>query len=432
MRGAVSKLLPESVPKHESLDVQSIRKDFPILSSLVHGKPLVYLDNAATTQKPRQVIEALVNFYEKHNANVHRAVYQLGEIATDQYEEARRKVADFIGADDPATVIFTRNATEAINLVAHSWALRNLKDDDEILLSEAEHHSNLVPWQMAAAATGAKLRFIRITEEGDLDLEHASGLINGRTRIVAVWHASNVLGSISPVQELARMAHEHGAVVLVDGAQSVPHMPVNVADLECDFLAFSAHKMLGPTGIGVLWGRRELLESMEPFLGGGDMIRQVWLDRASWNEIPWKFEAGTPNIADAIAFGVAVDYLSRLGMHAVHAYEQKLASYALERLSKVPDITVYGPRDPRRRSGVVSFNITDVHPHDVGTVLDHEGVAIRAGHHCCQTLMRKLGVSATARASFYIYNTLEEVDILVEALNKVRKVFGGGSSGRSL
>ncbi|MGC8834382.1 MAG: cysteine desulfurase [Armatimonadota bacterium] len=432
MRGAVSKLPLASVPKHGSLDVQSIRKDFPILSSLVHGKPLVYLDNAATTQKPRQVIEALVNFYEKHNANVHRAVYQLGEIATDQYEEARRKIADFIGADDPATVIFTRNATEAINLVAHSWAFRNLKEDDEILLSEAEHHSNLVPWQMAAGATGAKLRFIRITEEGDLDLEHAAGLINSRTKIVAVWHASNVLGSISPVQELARMAHEHGAVMLVDGAQSVPHMPVNVADLGCDFLAFSAHKMLGPTGIGVLWGRRELLESMEPFLGGGDMIRQVWLDRASWNEIPWKFEAGTPNIADAVAFGAAVDYLSRLGMHAVHAYEQELASYALERLSEVPDITVYGPRDPRRRSGVVSFNIAGVHPHDVGTVLDHEGVAVRAGHHCCQPLMRKLGVSATARASFYIYNTLEEVDILVEALNKVRKVFGGGSFGRSL
>jgi len=427
-----SKSPPASAQKHGGLDVQSIRKDFPILSRLVHGKPLVYLDNAATTQKPRQVIEALANFYEEYNANVHRAVYQLSEMATDKYEEARRKVADFIGADDPATVIFTRNATEAINLVAHSWASRNLKEGDEILVSEAEHHSNLVPWQMAAAATGAKLRFIRITEEGTLDLDHAASLINSRTKIVAVWHASNVLGSISPVRKLAEMAHEHGAVMLADGAQSVPHMPVNVEDLGCDFLAFSAHKMLGPTGIGVLWGRRELLESMEPLFGGGDMIRQVWLDRASWNEIPWKFEAGTPNIADAIAFGVAVDYLSKLGMQAVHSHEQELASYALKRLSELPEITVYGPKDPRHRSGVISFNIADIHPHDVGTVLDHEGVAIRAGHHCCQPLMRKLGVSATARASFYIYNTFEEVDIFVEALQKVRKVFGGGSSGRSL
>jgi len=390
----------------------------------VHGRPLVYLDNAATTHKPRQVIEALAQYYEAHNANVHRAVHTLGEEATDLYEGARRKVAAFIGADDPHTVIFTRNTTEAINLVAHSWARRTLKEGDEILLSEAEHHSNLVPWQMVAAETGAKLRFMRITPDGLLDLDHAASLLSARTKLVATWHVSNVLGTISPVQALARMAHDVGALMLVDGAQSVPHMPVNVGQLGCDFLAFSAHKMLGPTGIGVLWGRREILEAMEPTLGGGDMIRQVWLDHSSWNDIPWKFEAGTPNIADAVAFGAAVDYLAALGMDRVLAHEQELAAYTLSALAEVPGLEVYGPADPAQRGGVVSFNLADVHPHDVGTVLDHEGVAIRAGHHCCQTLMRKLNVTATARASFYIYNTADEVDAFVKALHKAREVFG--------
>ncbi|MGQ9524796.1 MAG: cysteine desulfurase [Armatimonadota bacterium] len=415
---------PSDAGPTAGINVQLIRRDFPILRRLVHGRPLVYLDNAATTHKPRQVIDALTRYYEQHNANVHRAVHTLGEEATELYEGARRKIAAFIGADDPSTVIFTRNTTEAINLVAHSWARRTLKEGDEILLSEAEHHSNLVPWQMTAAETGARLRFIRITPDGLLDMDHAASLLSDRTKLVSVWHVSNVLGSIAPVEALAKMAHSVGAVMLVDGAQSVPHMPVSVRELGCDFLAFSAHKMLGPMGIGVLWGRRDLLEAMEPMLGGGDMIRQVWLDRSSWNEIPWKFEAGTPNAADAVAFGAAVDYLAGIGMENVQAHDRELTEYALHALADVPGLIVYGPKDPHQRGGVISFNLLDVHAHDVGTVLDHEGVAIRAGHHCSQTLMRTLDVTATARASFYIYNTHEEIDALVRALHKVKEVFG--------
>lgn len=409
-----------------TLNVDAIRRDFPLLAQKVHGHPLVYLDNAATSQKPRQVIQALVGYYEGYNANVHRAVHALGERATDQYEAARAKVAEFIGAADPAAVIFTRNATEAINLVALSWARHSLHEGDEIVLSEAEHHSNLVPWQLVAAETGARLRFIPITPSGELDLEQAERIIGGRTRLVATWHMSNVLGSIAPVRALANLAHAHGALMLVDGAQSVPHMPVNVADLDCDFLAFSAHKMLGPTGIGVLWARPEVLEHMEPVLGGGDMIRQVWLERATWNELPWRFEAGTPNIADAIAFGVAVDYLSALGMDRIQRHERDLVAYALDALSEVPGMTIYGPRNSNARGGVISFNLADIHPHDLGTILDHEGVAIRAGHHCCQPLMRRLGVPATARASFYLYNTPSEVDALVRGLYRAMEVFGNG------
>ncbi len=408
------------------MDAREIRRDFPILERRVRGTKLVYLDNAATTHKPRAVIDALVQYYSHYNSNVHRAVYALSEEATNAYEEARRKIARFINASSPECIIFTRNATEALNLVAYSWARWNLRPGDEILLTEMEHHSNLVPWQLVARERDVRLRFIPVdTSTGKLVLDDLEQLINERTRLVSVTQMSNVLGTINPVKEIARKAHAVGAVMVVDGAQSVPHMPVDVQELDCDFLAFSGHKMLGPTGIGVLYGRYELLEAMEPFLGGGDMIREVWLERATWNQLPYKFEAGTPNIADAIALGVAVDYLTHIGMEAVRAHEMELTGYALEVLSSFgDDITIYGPGDPRQRGGVISFNFADIHPHDLGTILDGEGVAIRAGHHCCQPLMRKLGVAATARASFYIYNLPEEVDALARALRRAKEIFG--------
>ncbi len=408
------------------MDVRAVRKDFPILEREVRGTRLVYLDNAATTQKPKQVIEALVRYYSHYNANVHRAVYALSEEATNAYEEARRKVARFINAPSPECIVFTRNATEALNLVAYSWAHWNLRPGDEILLTEMEHHSNLVPWQLIAAERDARLRFIPVdVSTGKLVLDDLDDLLTDRTRIVSVTQMSNVLGTINPVKEIAEKAHQVGAIMVVDGAQSVPHIPVDVQDLGCDFLAFSGHKMLGPTGIGVLYGRYEVLERMEPFLGGGDMIREVWLDRASWNQVPYKFEAGTPNIADAIALGVAVDYLSALGMDEVRRHEIDLTKYALEVLSGFGDeITIYGPQRAEDRGGVIAFNFAEIHPHDLGTILDSEGVAIRAGHHCSQPLMRKLGVSATARASFYIYNLPEEVDALVRALKRAKEIFG--------
>jgi cysteine desulfurase/selenocysteine lyase len=408
------------------MDAREIRKDFPILEREVRGTRLVYLDNAATTQKPKAVIDALVHYYSYYNSNVHRAVYALSEEATSAYEGARRKVARFINAPTPECVIFTRNATEALNLVAYSWARWNIRPGDEILLTEMEHHSNLVPWQMVARERDAILRFIPVdTSSGKLVLDDLDDLITEKTRLVSVTHMSNVLGTINPVKELARRAHAVGALMVVDGAQSVPHLPVDVQELECDFLAFSGHKMLGPTGIGVLFGRYEVLEAMEPFLGGGDMIREVWLDRASWNQLPYKFEAGTPNIADAIALGVAVDYLEGIGMGAVRSHEVALTRYALDVLLGFgKEITIYGPQDPSERGGVISFNFADIHPHDLGTILDGEGVAIRAGHHCCQPLMRKLGVAATARASFYIYNLPEEVDALARALKRAKEIFG--------
>ncbi len=409
------------------LNVQKVRQDFPILSRTVYGKPLVYLDNAATSQKPRQVIEALVHYYQGYNANIHRAIHRLGEEATAAYEETRAKVARFINAPAAECIIFTSNATEAINLVAYTWGRSNVHQGDELLLTVMDHHSNLVPWQRLAQEKGATARYIDITEEHTLDLSNLDDLLTERTKIVCLNQVSNCLGTINPVEEVAREAHRRGALVLVDGAQSAPHLAVDVQALDCDFFAFSSHKMLGPTGVGVLYGRRELLEGMEPFLGGGEMIRQVTLEGATWNDVPWKFEAGTPNIGDVIAFGAAIDYLADIGMENVRAHEREITAHALRRLRQLEDIIVYGPLDAERRSGVISFNYPDIHPHDVGTILDREGVAIRAGHHCCMPLMRRLGIAGTARASFYIYNTLAEVDALIGALGKVRTIFRDGA-----
>ena len=403
-------------------DVEEIRRDFPILDRRIEGKKLVYLDNAATSQKPRQVIEALTEYYEEHNANIHRGVHRLAAEATAAYEEARQKVARFLGAPDTRGLIFTRGTTEAINLVAYAWGRRSLREGDEVVLTEAEHHSNLVPWQLAAKATGARLRFIPIREDGTLDIEEAERLIGPRTKLVGCIHASNVLATINPVERLAELAHEADALMLVDGAQSAPHLPVSVEALGCDFYACSGHKMLGPTGVGVLWGRPEILEEMDPFLGGGEMIREVHLDHSTWNDLPYKFEAGTMNVAQAVGLGAAVDYLDELGMENVREHERRLGEYAYRRLAETEGITIYGPE--RDRTGLVSFSLPDVHPHDLSQLLDEEGVAIRSGHHCAQPLMRRLGVAATARASFYVYNTEEEVDALVEALGRAREFFG--------
>ncbi|MEW6637917.1 MAG: cysteine desulfurase [Actinomycetota bacterium] len=402
-------------------DVKRVRRDFPILERRMGERPLIYLDNAATSQKPRPVIEATRDYYERHNANVHRAVHRLAEEATAAYEEARRKVATFVGAPETAGLVFARGTTEAINLVACAWGRRFLGEGDEVVLTEAEHHSNLVPWQLAARATGARLRFVPIREDGTLDMEEAERLIGPRTRLVAAIHASNVLGTINPVERLAELAHEAGALMLVDGAQSAPHMPVDVKALGCDFFAFSGHKMLGPMGIGALWGRPELLEEMDPFMGGGEMIREVRLEDSTWNDLPYKFEAGTPNVAGAVGLAAAVDYLNELGMENVREHERRLGDYAYERLTEVEGLTVYGPE--RDRAGLVSFSLPEIHPHDLSQLLDAEGIAIRSGHHCAQPLMRRLGVPATARASFYLYNTEEEVDALVEALAKTREFF---------
>jgi cysteine desulfurase/selenocysteine lyase len=406
-----------------TLDVARIRKDFPILERKVYGKPLVYLDNAATSQKPRQVIDELVRYYENYNANIHRAVHCLGEEATAAYEEARAKVAKFINAPSPECVIFTRNTTEAINLVAYTWGRANVREGDEILLTQMEHHSNLIPWQRLAAEKGATIRYVEMTDTQTLALDGLENLFEASTRIMAMPHVSNSMGTINPVEKIGPEARRNGTAFMVDGAQGAPHLPVDVQAIGCDFYAFSSHKMLGPTGIGVLYARRELLEEMEPFLGGGEMIRRVDFEGATWNDLPWKFEAGTPNIADAIGFGAAIDYLNDLGMENVRQHEMEITEYALNRLGEFDDITLYGPPDPRDRGGVVSFNFGDLHPHDIGTVLDRHGVAIRAGHHCTQPLMRTLGISGTARASFYVYNTLEEVDVLVEALEAAREFF---------
>ena len=405
------------------LDVARIRKDFPILQRQVHGKPLVYLDSAATSQKPKAVIETLVRYYSENNANIHRGIHTLSEEATALYEEARGKVCRFIGAPKPDSVIFTRNATEAINLVSNAWGDRHVQAGDEILLTEMEHHSNLVPWQLLAKKKGATLKFIPVTADGRLDLEQLPRLLGPRTKLVSVTLMSNVLSTLNPVKEIIQAAHAQGVSVLVDGAQGVPHLPVHVLDLNCDFLVFSAHKMLGPTGVGVLYAKEALLEEMDPFLGGGDMIRDVWLDHSIWNDLPWKFEAGTPNIADVIAFGTAIDYLERIGMGEIHRHEQALGRYALKRLQEIDGLTVHGPLDPSLRGGLVSFEVKGLHPHDLGQLLDAEGIAIRAGHHCCKPLLRKMGVPATARASFYLYNTEEEVDALVQAILKTKEVF---------
>lgn len=406
-----------------ALDVDAIRRDFPILQQEVHGRPLVYLDNAASSQKPRVVIEALDEYYRSYNANVHRGIHTLSETASVAYEKARRKVAEFINAGSTREVIWTRNATEAINVVAYSWARVNVGQGDEILLTEMEHHSNLIPWQLLAAEKGATLRFIPVTDDGRLDLDRLDDLLTERTKLVGVVHMSNVLGTINPIAEIGRRAHAVGAKILVDGAQSVPHLPVDVQALDCDFLAFSGHKMCGPTGIGVLYGKRELLEEMPPFLGGGDMIKEVYLESATYNDLPWKFEAGTPSIAQVIGLGYAVDYLSDIGMEAIHQHEQEIARYVLAALSSVDGLRVYGP-PAGMRGGVTTFNIPGIHPHDIATILDSEGIAIRAGHHCAQPLMRRYDVPATARASFYLYNTEEEVGILIRGLEKAKQIFG--------
>jgi len=405
------------------LNAERIRADFPILNRTVHEKPLVYLDNAATTQKPRQVIDALVNYYSRYNANIHRGLHALAEEATAAYEAVREQTAAFLHAPTPRSIIFTRNATEAINLVAQAWGRANLQPGDEVLLTEMEHHSNLVPWQLIAKATGAKLDFIGLTDDGRLKLDEYEKKLTRKTKLVGVTQMSNVLGTINPVAQIAEQAHRQHALVLVDAAQSAPQLPVDVQALGADFLACSSHKMLGPTGVGVLYGKAELLESMEPFLGGGEMIADVQLGSSTWNDIPWKFEAGTPNIAGVIAFGKALEYLERLDMGAIRQHEHELMTYALKRLGDVEGLVVYGPRAVEERGGAVPFNLNDLHPHDVGTVLDHEGVAIRAGHHCAKPLMRRLGVPATARASLYVYNTQSDVDRLIDALSVAKAFF---------
>ncbi|MGH2592763.1 MAG: cysteine desulfurase [Anaerolineae bacterium] len=410
-------------PPVKTLDVRAVRADFPILDREVHGKPLAFLDSAASSQKPSLVIDAMSDYYRTTHANVHRGVYALSEEATARYEGARKKVARFIGAKSSREIIFTRNTTESINLVAQAWGRANLKRGDEILLTELEHHSNIVPWQLIAKETGAKVRYIPVDGQGVLQLDALDALLSERTRIVSFTQMSNMLGTITPAAEIVRRAKAAGAVALIDGAQAVPHLPLNVQELGCDFLAFSGHKMCGPTGIGVLYGRRELLEAMPPFLGGGDMIRRVTFEDAEWNELPWKFEAGTPAIAEVIGLGAAVDYLSGLGMEAVRAHEREIIAYALDRLAEVPTLTMYGPTDPDIRGGVATFNLGDIHPHDVAAGLDAEGIAIRAGHHCAMPLHQKFGLTATSRASFYVYSLLEEVDRLVDALYKVKSTY---------
>lgn len=407
-----------------AFDPLRVRKDFPTLDQMVHGRPLVYLDNAATSQKPRAVLDAIDEYYERDNANVHRGIHELSRRATVAYEEAREKVAGWINAPSSSEVVWTRGTTEAINLVAIAWGLDNVQEGDEILISVMEHHSNIVPWQILAGRTGATLRYIEIDDEGRLSLDDLDTLLTEKTRVVAISHVSNSLGTINPVKRIVEAARAVGAIVVVDGAQGAVHTAVDVQDLGCDFYAFSGHKMCGPTGIGVLWGKKALLESMSPFQGGGEMIHIVGRDESSWAEVPHKFEAGTPNIAGAIGMGAAVDYLTGIGMDAIEAHEREIVAYAIERLSTVPGLHVYGPKSLDERSAVVSFTLGDAHPHDISTILDTEGVAVRAGHHCAQLVMKHFGVSATARASFYLYSTRDDVDRLVDGLGSVVEIFG--------
>jgi len=406
-----------------TLNVTKIRADFPILRRKIGGKPLVYLDNAATSQKPKAVIDAIDRYYHEYNANVHRGIHRLSEEATVAFERSREEFARFIGAKAAKEIIFVRNATEALNLVALSWARANLKSGDRILLTEMEHHSNIVPWQMLAKEKGLRIDYVEIRDDGILNWENFEQLIKESPKVLSLAHVSNALGTINPVRQMAREAHKVGAAVIVDAAQSVPHMPVDVADLECDFLAASGHKMLAPTGIGMLYGRQDLLDHMEPLMGGGEMIREVHLQDARWNDLPWKFEAGTPNIEGVIGLGAAVDYLTKLGMQNVREHEKDVTRYAIERLAGVKGLVLYGTREIEKRGAVISFNLGDIHAHDLATVLDTQGIAIRSGQHCAQPLMERLKVPATSRASFYIYNTRREVDILVRALEKARKMF---------
>lgn len=403
------------------MNVQEVRQLFPILNQEVNGHPLVYLDSAATSQKPIPVIEALDDYYRRYNSNVHRGVHTLGTLATDGYEGAREKVRAFINAKSTEEIVFTRGTTTAINLVAASYGRANVGPGDEIIITPMEHHSNIIPWQQVAKATGATLKYFPLQKDGTIDLKDVEAEVTENTKIVSVMHVSNALGTINPVKEIAAIAHKHGAVMVVDGAQSAPHMKVDVQDLDCDFYAFSGHKMCAPTGIGVLYGKKKLLENMEPIEFGGEMIDFVGLQESTWKELPWKFEGGTPIIAGAIGLGAAIDFLNDIGLDNIEAHEHKIVQYALSRLGDVDGIEIYGPK---HRAGLVTFNCTDVHPHDVATVLDAEGIAVRAGHHCAQPLMKWLNVTATARASFYMYNTEEDVDAFVKALIKTKEYFG--------
>jgi len=405
------------------MNIQDIRKQFPILDQEVNGKPLVYLDSSATSQKPLQVIKAIEKYYCEINSNVHRGVHTLGTRATDAYEGAREKVRKFINAKSTQEVIFTRGTTTSINTVAASYAAANVKEGDEIVITYMEHHSNIIPWQQVARRTGAQLKYIPLQADGTISLDDVRATITPNTKVVSVMQVSNVLGVINPVKEIAQIAHENDAVMVVDGAQSAPHMKIDVQDLDCDFFAFSGHKMCGPTGIGVLYGKKQLLENMEPIEFGGEMIDFVHLYESTWKELPWKFEGGTPIIAGAVGLGAAIDFLNEVGLDNIAEHEHKLAAYALEKMSTVEGMTIYGPLDAAKRAGLVTFNISDVHPHDVATVLDAEGIAVRAGHHCAQPLMRWLKATATARASFYLYNTEEDIDKLVEGLVKTKEYF---------
>lgn len=417
----------QASPPSSGFDPHVVRLDFPILRQVINGHPLVYLDSASTSQKPQVVIDAQDAYYREYNANVHRGIYTIGEKSTAEYERARARVARFINAPDSHEIVFTRNATEAINLVAYSWGRRNIERGDVVVLTEMEHHANLVPWQLLVQERDGDLEFIPITDDGLLRLDVLEVLLRLRPKLVAFTHVSNTLGTINPVREMVEMAHAAGALVLVDGAQAVPHVPVDVQELGADFYAFSGHKMLAPMGSGALWARRELLEAMPPFLSGGEMIREVHLRRSEFNDIPWKFEAGTPAVGDAIGLGVAADYLGALGMAAVREHERDLVAYALDVLPrKVPGIELYGPLDPDLRGGVVPFNLPGIHPHDVAQVLDRSGIAVRAGHHCTMPLHERLDLAATARASFQVYSTRDDVDALVEGLLDVRRVFGAG------
>ncbi|GAA2915548.1 cysteine desulfurase [Enterococcus pseudoavium] len=408
-------------------DFSTIRNDFPILFQEVNDEPLVYLDNAATTQKPTQVLDVLRHYYEHDNANVHRGVHTLAERATEDYENSREKVRTFINAQETAEVLFTRGTTTGLNWLARSYGDAFIKEGDEIVISYMEHHSNIIPWQQLAERKGATLRYLPLTDEGFLDMTAAKEIINEKTAIVSLAYVSNVLGVINPINELAKMAHAHDAVMIVDGAQAAPHMTVDVQALDVDFFAFSGHKMCGPTGIGVLYGKRQWLEQMEPVEFGGEMIDFVNLYDSTWKELPWKFEAGTPNIAGAIALGAAIDYLNEIGMETIHQYEQELVDYVLPKLHEIGGVTTYGPQDPKDHTGVIAFNLEGIHPHDVATALDMEGIAVRAGHHCAQPLMNYLNLPATARASFYFYNTKEDADRLIEAIQATKEFFKDGA-----
>ena len=405
--------------------LEAIRKDFPVLNRRVRDdKKLVYLDNAATTQKPNQVIDAITDYYQNHNSNIHRAVHALAEESTEAFEVTRDKIAKFLNIQNREEIVFVKGTTEAINLIAYAWGRDNVQKGDIVVTTEYEHHSNIVPWQLLTQETGAELKYINIDDKGELMLEQLDEyLATGKVKLVAISHVSNVLGTITDIQKVITKCKNANAKILVDGAQAVPHMKVDIANLGCDFYAFSAHKMLGPTGVGILWARKEILENMKPFHGGGDMIREVHKYETTWNDLPYKFEAGTPNVADVISFAAAIDYLAKIGMDNVRNHEIELTKYALEKMSNVKGLTIYGPKDPQKASGVISFNFNDVHPHDVATIFDKNGVAISSGHHCAQVLMEKLNVAATNRASFYIYTTKEEVDTLIDSLDQVTKVF---------